>query len=962
MTISKTIASWGQALEKARLTKDSNDTATIVDNAGNTVSGGGGGGGGVTAVNVTAPILKTGTASVPVIGIAAASTAQAGSMSTAQVAALSAATLGLLSKVDTSALGANSGVATLGSDGLLSASQRPIATTAQIGGIKPDGVTLTVDAQGVASAVGGGASTPDKFTTLGVDTLATSTTPTAGATTTPTARACTALYVRKARVPYEYQLNGTGNFYQVRSGEEKLIRGITDASQVGFRRVDYATIEANTSVVEVPPNTGNNLRLFLNFQYGTVGTNITVSNRVKTVGATAFEAFNGYLATAMELTNLGARDVQVRLNGWAQIMGTISGTTLTAQSVTNGSIRPGMTFTGGGVTAFVIVSQLTATTYTISVSQTVGSSTFMTGVNTSSTTILQRGDSLMIDGIENTNQVALMSINSQDTFSIQAEAFSATPTIPRRLYVISQEINRDAKLIQGEVNGDVNAFATPASFTPKTLFNLSGKSVTFVRNTADLNLVNCTSTDVQLTGDQVYSTRGQVSFTRVAPNVVIAAGADASITSNLNTTTPIDFTNCDVHTSIKVFAGTFASSGTLRLDLFSTGSPASPGTDFHTLLVQGDLLYGFTKSSSYVGRSFPIERFQASGAGADLTKVTFARWRIIGPTGGATVVPEQFKAVKKATPGMATTIWTSDDGYNESMTAGLPIIAPFGHKMVLYPSTAAGSFAGLSLDNFHSLQENFGFQVASQDFKDETTVNMNTTEWLQAQHKYRAMFAALGFSPEGLDDASYAGGTYFVTGGQQKVFNRVAASARRFDTGGGFLGCGFTGSISGGVMTVTAVSTGTLSVGQTVVGNLDSGCGDDVKITSLGTGTGGVGTYNVSGTSTVAAGTLLAADSSAPFPFCDTNPPGDPWDIRCMNLDGSYSQSNQLLLYCKYRMYLDQAIACGGICVMGTHNGWAAVSTAFKLLLEYHKRMEALGKVRNSTFLEMRKRQALSLA
>lgn len=43
MTILKTISAWGQAIEKARVTKDSTDTATVIDNAGKVVSGAGGG-------------------------------------------------------------------------------------------------------------------------------------------------------------------------------------------------------------------------------------------------------------------------------------------------------------------------------------------------------------------------------------------------------------------------------------------------------------------------------------------------------------------------------------------------------------------------------------------------------------------------------------------------------------------------------------------------------------------------------------------------------------------------------------------------------------------------------------------------------------------------------------------------------------------------------------------------------
>lgn len=60
----------------------------------------------------------------------------------------------------------------------------------------------------------------------------------------------------------------------------------------------------------------------------------------------------------------------------------------------------------------------------------------------------------------------------------------------------------------------------------------------------------------------------------------------------------------------------------------------------------------------------------------------------------------------------------------------------------------------------------------------------------------------------------------------------------------------FTGSIAGTTLTVTAVSSGTLAVGQTILdtsGDIVAG----TKITALGTGSGGTGTYTVDNSQTV---------------------------------------------------------------------------------------------------------------
>ena len=64
-----------------------------------------------------------------------------------------------------------------------------------------------------------------------------------------------------------------------------------------------------------------------------------------------------------------------------------------------------------------------------------------------------------------------------------------------------------------------------------------------------------------------------------------------------------------------------------------------------------------------------------------------------------------------------------------------------------------------------------------------------------------------------------------------------------------------TGSISSTTLTVSAVTSGTLAVGQIITGtNVTSG----TRITALGTGTGGTGTYTVSQSQTVASTTITA--------------------------------------------------------------------------------------------------------
>lgn len=64
-----------------------------------------------------------------------------------------------------------------------------------------------------------------------------------------------------------------------------------------------------------------------------------------------------------------------------------------------------------------------------------------------------------------------------------------------------------------------------------------------------------------------------------------------------------------------------------------------------------------------------------------------------------------------------------------------------------------------------------------------------------------------------------------------------------------------TGAISGTTLTVSAVTSGTLKIGQTIEG---SGVTDGTIITALGTGSGGAGTYTVSASQTVSSTTIYA--------------------------------------------------------------------------------------------------------
>lgn len=96
----------------------------------------------------------------------------------------------------------------------------------------------------------------------------------------------------------------------------------------------------------------------------------------------------------------------------------------------------------------------------------------------------------------------------------------------------------------------------------------------------------------------------------------------------------------------------------------------------------------------------------------------------------------------------------------------------------------------------------------------------------------------------------------------QEVIHELTASQFVYTIGpNGNVGSSFTGSIAGSVLTVTALSSGALSVGQVLTG---SGISVGTVITSLGTGLGGngvgaLGTYNLNLSQTVGSETITSS-------------------------------------------------------------------------------------------------------
>ena len=124
----------------------------------------------------------------------------------------------------------------------------------------------------------------------------------------------------------------------------------------------------------------------------------------------------------------------------------------------------------------------------------------------------------------------------------------------------------------------------------------------------------------------------------------------------------------------------------------------------------------------------------------------------------------------------------------------------------------------------------------------------------------------------------------------------------------------FTGSISGTTLTVTAVSQGTIAINQALFG---LGVTNETVITALGTGTGGVGTYTINQTQTVAS-TLM--NSAAVASVLTASMSGTTMTVTASSgtlypgqtIQGSTVTANTIITALGNSSVLSQTIAAGG--------------------------------------------------
>jgi len=112
----------------------------------------------------------------------------------------------------------------------------------------------------------------------------------------------------------------------------------------------------------------------------------------------------------------------------------------------------------------------------------------------------------------------------------------------------------------------------------------------------------------------------------------------------------------------------------------------------------------------------------------------------------------------------------------------------------------------------------------------------------------------------------------FPAGAKYYVINQVAVTACNDGTGNA-IGATFTGSISGTTLTVSAMIAGSLGSGDIISG---AGVSAGTQITALGTGSGGVGTYTINNSQTVASENMTDGPNAVGGVYVQPNKGGSP--------------------------------------------------------------------------------------
>ncbi|AYR23019.1 hypothetical protein [Herbaspirillum rubrisubalbicans] len=270
---------------------------------------------------------------------------------------------------------------------------------------------------------------------------------------------------------------------------------------------------------------------------------------------------------------------------------------------------------------------------------------------------------------------------------------------------------------------------------------------------------NCA--DVAL--DRFYPFTGNTSVVFTVPSASTFRFSQAAVLS-----TPLDMTNGQIHISMipSVNASIAATPTAMVLELYSAGTPASPGTKFISADIRAELLAKISTPGCFGCFSISVAEINTLNGGAVLTDkqaVLFAMLRVTYAAGsiGGQMALGAIDYVPNAST-TAPVLLCFDDGYLASNLVAKSIMDKAGLVGVLYADPLSNSFTGTQtiprmttadIDRFVAA----GWQMASQRYSIEgDNAAMSNEVWLEYQKANLNMRRSMGW-PGGEDGSWYGG-------------------------------------------------------------------------------------------------------------------------------------------------------------------------------------------------------------
>ncbi|MHB8915933.1 MAG: polysaccharide deacetylase family protein [Thiobacillus sp.] len=445
---------------------------------------------------------------------------------------------------------------------------------------------------------------------------------------------------------------------------------------------------------------------------------------------------------------------------------------------------------------------------------------------------------------------------------------------------------------------DQTVFTMPSFFGPFTRYSGRGKVISMFRNVANSVISGGTSTDTNLITNQTYATNSTTTMFGSYTALTNTFGANS--TNSFMSLLNAAFPVDVTNGSIHLTCQQIGTSGSVSSVSVDLFSSGSPTAPAANYHT---LNVTADINNGLMGyNTFGARSFginNFTAVGSGATLTAITYARInVTGTTGLVIVPGEVRFVQHASA-KASIVFTFDDNWSTAVQSGLKLLGGYSYPGVLYPSPNA---------------QKTGAQ-------NDGNGNVTVDNMLALQHKYGWQIASQDFLLEGSTDMAID--EWLVS--QAKNF--VVGSAYGFDMDG-LRDASYYG---GGPYYVTADD---VKVSQRIHASLrrfDNGAG------SLG-------------------------DGLPAFPFADTNPPGDPWNMRAMNVN-SYGNatgtSNNNFL--KMKSYIDQAVANKGIAILSGHSDWddAVIYAAMQQVVAYVQTLEAAGLAQVVTLKDIRKNAVL---